>query len=120
MASVRVFGKQMTADPVTKFDNGDWLMRAHEHGPRNIADGEIRVRPDEILEMTEPVVVTEYTPSPEAIASATALEAAMAKERETIPSVESILRPIQEAAKPVRAAEAAAVTGERAGPFPKK
>jgi hypothetical protein len=110
MARVRACGGEFYAEPVEQLPNGDWIMRSLQHGNRVSPGTMVKVKAGEVLDQNA-------MPETDGMAQITA---AMAKERETIPSVESILRPIQEAAKPARAAEADAVTGERAVPFPKK
>jgi hypothetical protein len=130
MARIRFDNTVITAKPLYQNERGNWIMEAQQHGARHIAGGEVEIRPDEIIEMSntemparEPgtIKITEYKPSPEAIASAAALEAAMAKERKSLPPVADMLKAIQEAAKPMRQAEASIAAGEsgqRAGPFP--
>ena len=104
MARVRWHGSEYVMEPLRQFDNGDWLMRAKSHGPRFVPGTEVRVTPAEIIEMA-----ADEAPASNGQAE---LEAALAKERAAIPSVESILKPIQDAAKVERAKEADALVGE--------
>lgn len=88
MARIRWEGKQeIWATPIKLLPSGNWLMKAHSHGDRFTAGSEIIVTPDQILNMdaVRPVL------DDQAAASLAQLEAAMATERETLPSPQSVI-----------------------------
>jgi hypothetical protein len=66
-------------------DGTTWRFKMHQHGPRWAAGAEIDVRQSEIVEMAaaETPMVRD--------AGQAGLEADMAKERETLPSVQDLL-----------------------------
>lgn len=86
MARIRWHGATFSADPIRELPNGNWLMRAREHGPRFTAGTEIEVTKNEILEMA----AAELPPDPDE--SRKALDAAMEEERKTLPPVADLLK----------------------------
>jgi hypothetical protein len=111
MAKVRFDKDIISAKPISQeATTGDWLMEAQQHGPRYSPGTVIRIPEGDVLHMDD-----SEKPANDGQAQ---LEAAMAQERKTLPSPAEMLAKIAEAAKPVRAAEADAVSGERARPFP--
>lgn len=85
MARVRWDGKVFNAEPVRQMANGNWIMRAQAHGARYSVGTEIEVTPGEIVEMSTDTQVVS------AQAGIADLEAAMAAERETLPSPQSVI-----------------------------
>lgn len=88
MARIRWDGKVFNAEPVRQLANGNWIMRAQAHGARYSVGTEIEVAPGEIVEMAEPMRETTDVAHPTGLAD---LEAAMATERETLPSPQSVI-----------------------------
>jgi hypothetical protein len=76
MARVRLFGAEFNADPLYKVEGG-WIMRSRAHTSRCSQGTNIFVSNAEIIEMA----AAEQVPPGE-----DHLEAAMAAERETLPS----------------------------------
>ncbi len=88
MARIRWNGQEFYADPVRKLPNGDWIMRAKQHGPRFTIGTEIAVAPNEIVEMAS----AEMPEDPQAAARSLAdLDRAMAEERKTLTPVAELL-----------------------------
>jgi hypothetical protein len=85
MATVSWHGSTFAAEPIEKLANGNWKMKARAHGPRFSLGTIIEVRPNEVVTMDE----AETPPDPKA--GLAALETAMAAERDTLPSVASLL-----------------------------
>lgn len=86
MARIRWDGKIYNAEPVRQLDGGDWIMRVLEHGPRFSPGTEVRVLASDVVEMsTAPVA------RPALIAGLAQLEADMAAERQTLPSVQQVI-----------------------------
>lgn len=85
MARIRWHGQEFIADPVRQLENGNWIMTAREHGARFTVGTEIEVKPGEIVEMAA-------AEAPAADESQAKLEAAMAEERKTLPSVQELLK----------------------------
>jgi hypothetical protein len=90
-------------------------VRAWMKRPRFFPGKVILVEQKQIIEMSA-AEMPEQMPSDDGFAK---LQAEMDKGKDERPSVESILRPLQERARTVRAAQAEAVAGERPRPFPK-
>lgn len=80
MARVRLFGQEFNADLVKDNGDGTWQAISREHTGRSAPGTTITVSQSEIVE----AAAAELPPSP--AASQSALDAAMAKERETLPS----------------------------------
>lgn len=89
MAIVQWHGSNFAATPIKQFDNGDWLMRADTHTARCSPGTEIRVALNEIIELGDLTLPPPAPPPGDR--GAAALEAAMAAERETLPSVKELL-----------------------------
>lgn len=85
MATVRWHGNAFEAEPISQFDNGDWLMEAREHGARFTIGSHIRVKQSEIIGDIKPAVPVN------AATSQAKLEKSMADERAAIPPVQEIL-----------------------------
>lgn len=83
MARIRWHGSEHEAEPIQELPNGNWLMKAQEHGARFAIGTLIEVKPGEIVTMDK------GTPNP--AATPAALEVAMAEERKTLPSVRELL-----------------------------
>lgn len=90
MASIRWGGSVYSAEPIEQLPNGNWRMKALEHGPRFSVGTILEMKQNEIIE----IAAAEMPPDP--AASAAALERAMAEERKTLPSVGELL--VQKAA----------------------
>lgn len=97
MARIRWHGTEFTATPIQDNGDGTWRMRAEAHTARTVPGTEITVKQGEIVEMA----AAEIGP-PEVIQAAgrmlrqndesfARMEAAMAAERETLPSVRDVL-----------------------------
>lgn len=84
MARIKWDGKPFSAAPVKQLSNGDWLMRALEHGPRFTVGTMLQVKKLDIISLDD-----KDTPDP--AARAAELEAAMAEERKTLPTVAELL-----------------------------
>lgn len=84
MARVSLHGMIITAEPVRQLENGDWIMVAKQHGPRCSIGTEIQVRLGDIEEMAA-------AETPPADGGHAALDAAMAEERKTLPTVQELL-----------------------------
>lgn len=95
MARVQVFGHTFIAKPLSKQDNGDWLMEAREHTARASVGTVIRVRPSEILDMEE-------SPPLAPDQGAAALNLALAEERKTITPAADLIKAAHDAAVSVR------------------
>lgn len=100
MARIRWHGTEFTATPIKDNGDGTWRMRAEAHTARTVPGTEITVKQGEIVEMAAAEVPTNVTSKSYAAAkvgdfdaflAADALEAAMAAERETLPSVRDVL-----------------------------
>lgn len=85
MARIRWQGQEFRAEPVRQLPNGNWIMRAQSHGARFGIGTEIEVTPGEVLEMAAAESPADPT------AGLSQLEAAMATERETLPSPQQII-----------------------------
>jgi hypothetical protein len=86
VATIQWRGTNISATPIKQLENGDWLMRANQHGSRFAVGSQLRVQQNEIVEMA----AAEMPPS--AVAeSAAALTQAMAEERKTLPTVQEVL-----------------------------
>ena len=83
MATIRLHGTTITAEPKEQLPNGDWLMEAKHHGPRCAPGTTVRVTQSEIIEMA-----AAEQPADSGMGE---LEKAMAEERETLPSVQELL-----------------------------
>jgi hypothetical protein len=85
MAIINWHGKEYVGEPVRQAENGQWIFRMQQHGPRWAAGAEIQVKQSEIVEMAaaETPMVRD--------AGAAALEADMARERETLPTVQDLI-----------------------------
>ena len=85
MATIRWHGTEYVGEPVRLLDNGDWVFKMHQHGPRWAAGAEIQVKQSEIVEMAaaETPIVRD--------AGLAELDAAMAKDRETLPTVQDLI-----------------------------
>jgi hypothetical protein len=79
MARVRLFGTEFNADPLYKVEGG-WIMRSHAHTSRCSQGTNIFVSHAEIIEMAAAEQPGPVPPGEDH------LEAAMAAERETLPS----------------------------------
>lgn len=80
MALIRWQGFEFHAEPIKQLPNGNYVMRAMQHGPRFVPGTEVEVTQHEIIEMA-----SAETPPTHAEGLA-ALEAAMAEERKTVPT----------------------------------
>ena len=85
MARIRWREGDFTADPVRELPDGSWEMIARTHSARTVPGTPVIVTKGEILEMA-----AAEQPG-EASTSQAALEAAMAEERKTLPSVAELL-----------------------------
>jgi hypothetical protein len=86
VALINWHGKEYVGEPMRLLEDGKtWRFKMHQHGPRWAAGAEIDVRQSEIVEMAaaETPMVRD--------AGAAALEADMAKERETLPTVQELI-----------------------------
>jgi hypothetical protein len=52
MATFRWHGSNFTGIPVEKLPNGDWYVTAMQNGPRFTIGSQVRVTPDEVVEMS--------------------------------------------------------------------
>lgn len=84
MARVRIANHELVATPIEQLPNGNWLMRAEQHGPRWVPGTTVWVLKKDVLEMAAAEI-----PAP--AESQAQLEAAMAAERETITPVAELL-----------------------------
>lgn len=109
MIRVLFDGKTVFATPLRALADGSWIMASLQHTARLVPGTEFLATKDEILNKTFDEA---FKVMPASDGSAE-LEAAMAKERETLPPVAETLQAIQDAAKPMRQAEAAAAAGEK-------
>ena len=99
MARIRFAGEEIYATPIAQLADGTWLMRSESHFARGIPGTEILVRAADVIDMK---AVGNSVDSGQG-----ALEAAMAKERESLPSVKDLLKTVQTEAPQKRAADAA-------------
>lgn len=83
MARIRWHGSVYTAKPVKQLNNGDWLMRSMEAGPRFTVGTMIQVKDADVVTLDD----SEANPA----ARAAELEAAMAEERKTLQTVKELL-----------------------------
>jgi hypothetical protein len=91
MALISWHGKIYVGEPVRLLEDGKtWEFKMRQHGPRWAAGMVIHVKQDEIVEMAaaETPMVRD--------AGQAALEADMAKERETLPSVQDLIASARE------------------------
>lgn len=96
MARIHWQGHEFTADPVRQLSNGNWIMRAKQHGPRFTVGTEIEVTAKEIIEMAAAEKPPDGGLTDEdrdnigaairARSSMSALDLAMAEERKTLPT----------------------------------
>src|SRR6266496_3008499 len=83
MARVRLGGEALNADPIRQNADGTWTMIARDHTARTSPGTEFTVTAREVIEMA----AAEQPSSGHA-----ELNAAMAKERETLPPVAELLK----------------------------
>lgn len=85
MARIRWHGQDYTAEPVRQINDTTWRFKMRDHGPRWHAGAEIDVPQNDIIEMAaaETPMIRD--------AGQAALDAAMAAERETLPTVQELL-----------------------------
>lgn len=114
MARIRWHGAEYTAEPIRQLPNGNWLMRAKQHGPRFAVGSEIEVKRSEVIEMAaaelppDDAVVTEEDKSRLTMVQLThsleleAIERGMAEERKALPPPQQL---IAKAPKTVREPE---------------
>lgn len=88
MARVRWFGTEFTATPVEQLPNGDWRMMAREHTGRTAPGTIVVVKQTEIV----PGTMSADDAAPDPAAGLAALDAAMAKEREALPSPAELIK----------------------------
>lgn len=94
MAKIRWDGKVFNAEPVRQLANGNWIMRAQSHGARFAIGTEIEVTTGEIVEMTtiedaaRAQMFLAQQPPDHSLAR---VEAAMAAERATLPSLQQVI-----------------------------
>jgi hypothetical protein len=98
MALVRAMGSTFNAKPIRQLDDGsgDWVMEALEHGTRFVPGTQVRVSQREIVQMDAPAPTASATPAD--------IQAAMDKERETLPSVAQLIAKAPENQKAIEAA----------------
>jgi hypothetical protein len=92
MATIRIFGATVTADPVEQTPAGDWLMRVKQHTSRTAPGTVVLVKKSEIVEMAAaemPVTSSDLAPADPG-GSLAELEAGMATERKTLPTFTEI------------------------------
>ncbi len=115
MARIRWHGAEYTCKPVRQVSDTVWRFKMRDHGPRWAAGSEIEVAQNDIVEMAaaELPIVRD--------ASLAALDAAMAAERQTLPTVQELLADARAQgtlvnAKPEEGAPAAADAAEQPTP----
>lgn len=87
MARIRWHGAEYTAVPVSQIDDKTWLMSMTQHGPRFTPGTEVHVKVSEIIEMAAAETPGDF----ETFLAASDLEADMAEERKTLPTVHELL-----------------------------
>lgn len=85
MAIVRFDGERVRADPIRKQGTG-WLMKSLQHASRLTQGTEFFVLDDDVVTMIQPGELES------ALNSGFDLEAAMAAERETLPTPSQVIR----------------------------
>lgn len=85
MARIRWQGSEYTGDPVEERDGG-WTFKMHQHGPRWAKGSTIFVHTKDIIELA-----AAETPMCRD-ADIAALEHGMAQERETLPTVQELIK----------------------------
>lgn len=99
-------GGRYLGDLVEELKGGDCLVRAKQQGPRFGIGSIIRLKANQIVDRNVPGPASDNS---EAVARA------LAAERSRIPSVESIVGPVNEAAKPQREEDAEKATVKPGG-----
>lgn len=99
MALVRFDGGQVRCKLIGQDKNGDWLCRSLQHAPRLSMNTRFCVKAGDVIERDQPEVITslrDVSPTFDAAAaqleSQGHLEAAMAAERETLPTVKQVMK----------------------------
>lgn len=92
MPRVQWHGQTFSAKLIETNPDGSHVMEAQEHGARFTLGTRILVKPSEVISVDE-------APAPTPTQSAAALQAAMDKERETLPTVDELLKQLATEAK---------------------
>lgn len=89
MAIVRFDGERVRADPIRKVDAKGWLMKSLQHACRLTVGTEFFVADDDIISMG-PIIAQATIGRPDH--GLATLEAALLKERETLPTPAQVIR----------------------------